>query len=289
MKAVLSLVLVVCSMFFAISINAAPLSHGIAYYGEDFYKDLGNGASNEALKSRLAYILRNQHKQVANGYDEVSENCSGQGCYQHISLGYDGARAWLMGTYYLTKVNGQYALPDVYCQVYRTESEFAAGRGPAPGKYPDGNILNTEHTWPQSRFSGQFNVAMQKSDLHHLYPTDNEMNSTRGNYEFGEVEKDAKTLKCPVARFGRPVGGGGPDVFEPPQAHKGNVARALFYFSVHYSLPISPRQEAFLRKWDKEDPVDEEEMARNNAILSVQGNRNPFIDYPELVDKINKF
>ncbi|WP_413580888.1 endonuclease I family protein [Bdellovibrio sp. HCB288] len=288
MKAMLSAVLVVCSIFFAISGNAASLSQGIPYYGEEFYKDLANGASNGALVARLQQILRGEHKQIPGKYDEVSEHCSGEGCYQHISLGYDGARAWLMGTYYLTQVNGHYAVNDVYCGVLRTEEEFPASRGPAPGKYPDGNILNTEHTWPQSRFSGQFNTGMQKSDLHHLYPTDNELNSIRGNYEFGEVARDAKKLKCPVSRFGKPAVGGN-DVFEPPQAHKGNVARALFYFSVHYSLPISPRQEAFLRKWDKEDPVDDEEMARNNAIHMVQGNRNPFIDYPELTDKINKF
>ncbi|WP_413560588.1 endonuclease I family protein [Bdellovibrio sp. HCB209] len=288
MKAMLSSVLVFVSLFIAITGNAAQISEGIPYYGEEFYQDLANGASDEALKARIQHIMLAQHKQIPGKYDEISEHCSGEGCYQHISLGYDGARAWMMGTYYLTKVNGEYAIPDMYCGTYRTESEFSSGRGPAPGKYPDGNILNTEHTWPQSRFTGQFNVGMQKSDLHHLFPTDNEMNSTRGNYEFGEVQRDNKKLKCPVSRFGKPATGGN-DVFEPPQAHRGNVARALFYFSVHYGISMSPRQEKFLRKWNQEDPVDDEERARNNAIMGVQGNRNPFIDYPELADRINKF
>ncbi|MBO9666530.1 MAG: endonuclease [Bdellovibrio sp.] len=287
MKAVLSSVLLVCSIFFAIVGQAAPLSQGIPYYGEEFYQDLGKGAQNDVLIGRLQIILRSKHKQVPNAYDQISNACNGAGCYEHISLGYDSARVWLMGTYYLTEINGEYALPDVYCGNYKTASQFGSN-GPGPDRYPDGNILNTEHTWPQSRFSGEFNGQMQKSDLHHLYPTDNQMNAIRGNYEFGEVARDTKKLKCPVSRFGKPAEGGN-DVFEPPMAHKGNVARALFYFSVHYNLHISPRQEAYLRKWHKEDPVDDEEIRRNDEIMKVQGNRNPFVDYPELVDLINKF
>jgi endonuclease I len=54
-------------------------------------------------------------------------------------------------------------------------------------------------------------------------------------------------------------------------------------------LPIDPRLEAVLRKWHKDDPVDDEERDRNEKIMKLQGNRNPFIDYPELVDKINDF
>ncbi|UYL09434.1 endonuclease [Bdellovibrio sp. SKB1291214] len=288
MKAMLSFVLVVCSLFITVSGQAALQSEGIPYYGEQFYRDLSSGVSNDELKDKLQHILLAKHKVVQGSYDEVSDNCSGQGCYEHVVLGYDGARTWMMGTYYITKVDGQYAIPDMYCAKYRTASEFSGNGAPAPGRYPDGNILNTEHTWPQSRFSNEFNKNMQKSDLHHLYPTDNEMNSTRGNYEFGEVVQDAKKLKCPVSRFGKPAGGGN-DVFEPPTAHKGNVARALFYFATNYGMHISPRQEAFLRKWHKEDPVDQEEMNRNVEIFKVQGNRNPFIDHPELVDRINKF
>ena len=37
-----------------------------------------------------------------------------------------------------------------------------------------------------------------------------------------------------------------------------------------------------LLKWAMKDPVSEKEINRNNAVYSIQGNRNPFIDYPEL-------
>ncbi|RYZ68005.1 MAG: nuclease, partial [Proteobacteria bacterium] len=77
--------------------------------------------------------------------------------------------------------------------------------------------------------------------------------------------------------------------FEPPDAHKGNVARALFYFSVRYNIKIDPIEENFLKAWNKADPVDQEESGRNEAIMKIQGNRNPFVDFPELADSIGDF
>lgn len=287
MKAMLLSVLVLVSVLVSNVGHAALSSQEIPYYGEEFYRDLATGASNEVLVSRLQTVLRGAHQAVSGGFDEISSDCSGDRCYRHISLGYDRARIFMMGVYYLVPDGNSYALPDVYCGGFKTAKDFT-GSPPAPNQIPDGNVLNTEHTWPQSRFTGKFDKGMQKSDLHHLYPSDSQMNSVRGNNEFGEVVKDSKILKCPVSRTGRAAGGGA-EVFEPPTEHKGNVARALFYFSVHYSAPLSPRQEATLRKWNKEDPVDEEEVRRNDAILKIQGNRNPFVDYPELADRINKF
>ena len=41
-----------------------------------------------------------------------------------------------------------------------------------------------------------------------------------------------------------------------------------------------------LIRWHNEDPVSEKEIARNNAVYALQNNRNPFIDFPELVGKI---
>ena len=78
-------------------------------------------------------------------------------------------------------------------------------------------------------------------------------------------------------------------ILNPPIEHRGNVARALFYFSVRYGMSISAVEESSLRSWHMEDPVDEAELERHEQIFSIQRVRNPFIDFPELVEDIDNF
>lgn len=200
----------------------------------------------------------------------------------HKALGYNPAKKYLFGQLHLEKGPEGYFVKDLYCEINYT-------KGVGPGNLPDQNQLNCEHTWPQSKFSTQFPTELQKSDLHHLYPTDSKANSTRGNFEFADVVSNENLTNCKASRSGASVTSGGHTYFEPPASHKGNVARAIFYFSVRYKMPIGDAQEEFLRRWNQLDPVDDSEMARNNAIEKLQGNRNPFIDHPELVDQISDF
>ena len=200
----------------------------------------------------------------------------------HRSLGYNPAKKLLFGQLHLEKDTKGYFVKDLYCGVLFTN-------GTGPGNIPDQNKINTEHTWPQSKFVGGFPTETQKSDLHHLFPTDSKANSTRGNFEFADVTENLNLKNCQGSRSGPSVNGGGRTFFEPPTTHKGNVARALFYFSIRYKVEISAAQEEFLRRWNDLDPVDEAEMTRNAAIEKLQGNRNPFIDNPEYVDAISNF
>ena len=203
-----------------------------------------------------------------------------------VVLGYDGARKIMFGKLFLkTDSDGSY-ISDVYCQ-----KRFGSTAGGAPGRIPDGTKINCEHTWPQSKFTGAYPNEMQKSDLHHLFPADSKANSVRGNDDFTDVSHDTGDLandNCSPAKYGSPVAGGN-DGFEPPLTQKGNTARAIFYFSVRYKISIPAKEEETLRRWNDLDPVDQEEMDRNDAIQAVQGNRNPFIDYPALVNDIQKF
>lgn len=200
----------------------------------------------------------------------------------HRSLGYKTAKKHLFGALHLEQNAKGYYIKDLYC-----EKNFTAGVG--PGSLPNQDQINCEHTWPQSRFTTGFPNEMQKSDLHHLFPTDSKANSVRGNYEFAEVVKNVNLNNCDASASGASVVSGGNTYFEPPTTHKGNVARALFYFSVRYKMTINPSQEEFLRKWNQLDPVDSEEIARNDAIEKLQGNRNPFIDNSALIDQISDF
>lgn len=152
----------------------------------------------------------------------------------------------------------------------------------------DTNGMNAEHTWPQSR--GAEGTA--RSDLHHLFVTDATWNSTRGSLRFSNVANPTST--SPIgAKVNGSVG------FEPPDEYKGDVARAMFYFHVRYSINLveNPALQgnngsssddpmgilSHLIQWHEGDPVSQFERNRNDRIYAIQNNRNPFIDRPEFV------
>jgi deoxyribonuclease-1 len=282
-----TVILVPFLLSFASWAPAALLSEKIPYYGKEFYQDLQSNVPGKDLSMRLKLVLRSYHSAVGGDLDEVSSSCK-QRCYQHTAIGYKAARVFLLSNYYLIKTADGYNVHDVYCDHDITPADFKWGKPAGPDRLPDERVVNVEHTWPQSRFTGRYPTELQKSDLHHLYPTNSKTNSARGNNKFGEVARETQHLDCPNVHAGVAAGGHS-QIFEPPKEHKGNVARALFYFSTRYDLAIDPEEEAFLRKWHREDPVDEEEMARNEKIFTAQRDRNPFVDYPELVDKIENF
>ena len=201
----------------------------------------------------------------------------------HRALGYNNAKKYLFGQLHLEKNAKGYFIHDLYCNI-----DYTSGAGPMA--VPDQNKINCEHTWPQSKFTPGFPTELQKSDLHHLFPTDSKANSVRGNFDFAEISQDNGSLDdCSPSKSGSSNSGTGDDLFEPPTEHKGNVARALFYFSVRYKIQIPRTEEEVLRRWHVLDPVDAAEMERNEQIFYAQANRNPFIDFPELVDSIRRF
>ncbi len=181
-------------------------------------------------------------------------------------LGYRGAR-YLMFTE-VDNFNG------IVCSVYDDSCLET-------DDIPKSTVMNCEHTWPQSK--GATGIA--KSDLHHLYPTESRKNSTRSNWPFCNVERTISSGEGSSLGFSE----FGSKCFEPPQYHKGNVARSMFYFAVRYSKSIDREQEHFFRMWAEQDTVDSAEVDRNSAIEGFQGNRNAFVDIPELMYLILDF
>ena len=248
-------------LFLIVSTAFADLS----YYPEELSAKINtHSLKNEELKNALFRVISNNQ----------------------FTLGYEGARRIMFGQLYLkTDSNGEF-IQDVYCQ-----KRFGRSAGVGSNSIPDGTKINCEHTWPQSKFTSSFNVETQKSDLHHLYPTDSRANSIRGNINFTDVSNDTGDLaqnNCRASKFGSSATHGN-DGFEPPATHKGNVARSIFYFAVRYKMVIPKNEEETLRRWNDLDPVDQEEMDRNNTIEKFQRNRNPFIDFPSLANDISKF
>ncbi|MDE5796628.1 MAG: endonuclease, partial [Muribaculaceae bacterium] len=96
-------------------------------------------------------------------------------------------------------------------------------------------------------------------------------------------------------------GGGSANVFEPADEYKGDFARSFFYMATVYDeLPwtinymytqniyptLQPWAFQMLLQWARMDPVSQKEIDRNDAVELSQGNRNPFIDFPELAEYI---
>lgn len=169
-----------------------------------------------------------------------------------------------------------------------------------------GTGFNREHVWPKS--SGSFYQIKGGCDLHHLRPSNPTVNSTRGNHTMADLGHKG----TPVTYNGKTVGwlDTGADKFEPLDNVKGDVARIYLYMYVRWQQPnlyqnvssanLPPMDSDdsandgkaviesldTLLKWNKEDPVDTWEMSRNDLTEDVQGNRNVFIDYPELAWKL---
>ncbi len=78
-----------------------------------------------------------------------------------------------------------------------------------------------------------------------------------------------------------------PDI--PREGVRGDVARAYLYMSYQYKIALPDLLEDTLRKWHLADPPDSWEEKRNSMIELDQGNRNPFIDHPELVERVADF
>lgn len=257
-------------------VNQRMPNNDYSYYGQDFYRLLPKGIKKEILTQ----ILSSSHGATPGKYDTINVNCT-TNCYQQNSLSYDEARRILFGKLFTQRdTKGTYVV-DVYCKkkfYFRDVQEVMRMN----------ERVNTEHTWPQSKFSRQYSKDAQKSDLHHLYPSDSEANSRRGNYNFGHVADIDDVLNvndCDASHLSDRSG----TIFQPPTDHRGNVARSLFYFATRYDLKIGPQEEQTLRKWHKEDPVDSAEQERHQAIAEIQKIRNPYIDHPELVEKISDF
>lgn len=140
--------------------------------------------------------------------------------------------------------------------------------------------MNTEHTFPKSRGVKDLPAL---SDLHHLFPTDQETNGKRASHPYGVVTGHIEFEKAD-SKLGQDAQGN--LVFEPPDKSKGAIARALMYVATVYDLDIDDVGGAeLLRAWNTAHPPTHGERARNAAISKHQGNRNPFVDLPELADR----
>ena len=200
---------------------------------------------------------------------------------------------------------------------YSNASQYEPGSAFSSGQKEEGKGYNREHLLPQSWFGKQTDPMY--SDIMHVVPTDAKLNSQRNDNPFGEVTDQASQVGASLngySRWGAPSKSlGAPaaltKVFEPGDDIKGDIARIYFYMLTAYEDtiaswpwpqsrtatfvfdgqgtpydPLQPWVMAMLTRWSRQDPVDSTELARNEAVWRVQGNRNPYVDYPGLEDYV---
>ena len=210
------------------------------------------------------------------------------------TLGYNNARD-IMYSEIDIKPNNQ--LTGVYSGYTIT---LDLSQDPSTNAYEQG--INCEHSWPQSL--GASSEPM-KSDMHHLFPTKSNVNSSRGNDPFDDINDNltdkwyrneyyietipASLIDEYAEKYNPP--NQNDETFEPREEQKGNTARAMVYFYTMYSQQADENfwqiQKDVLLNWNHIDPPDEEEISRTWEIASYQQNKpNPFVVDPTLFDRV---
>lgn len=239
--------------------------------------------------------------EIPAGYYDDAVGKSGEDLQKSLStilndatdVGYNG----LWNLYKTTDRRSDGKVWDMYSDV----TNYTFGTDQCGTYGVEGDCYNREHSVPKSWFNKQSPMV---SDIWHVYPTDGKINGMRSNNPFGEVGSGASSSKNGFSQWGKCVTPGySGTVFEPNDEYKGDFARTYFYFATRYkgvatsgygaevfssAYPyITKWQLDMLLRWHEQDPVSQKELDRNEAVYeSRQGNRNPFIDYPELVDLI---
>ena len=162
--------------------------------------------------------------------------------------------------------------------------------------------MNIEHIWANSWWGHIKNNAY--CDLFNLYPADATANGRKSNNPIGIVDGTVSYTNG-VTKVGKSSSYRADSLitaWEPADQWKGDFARTYFYMATCYShmtslwttteglLTVDPNSPLLMRpwvynlmlEWAEADPLDEIEQQRCDAIYEIQGNRNPFVDYPEL-------
>ncbi len=154
-----------------------------------------------------------------------------------------------------------YKYTDCVSNNYSKISSFYSGKQ-LSGTWDSGSTWNREHTWPNSKGLG----GNDENDIMMLRPTWVSENSSRGNTAYGESS----------------------GYYDPGESTRGDCARIVLYVYTRWGNTdnmwgtggVMESMNVLLR-WMEEDPVDTWEMGRNDAVESITGTRNVFVDYPE--------
>lgn len=252
-------------------LSAAFLLCALIVWGQnarDYYPDGLEGKKGAEIKTYLHELLRD-HKRIP----------------------YGGNGTWIV--FRKSDVRPDGSVWDMYSNNKRY---FSGNAGAVKG-------MNIEHSVPKSWWGDTYPYSVDCSfDLHHLTPSDESANMAKSNYILGEVS--STSFENGVIKVGTTyINKRSVNAFEPADEYKGDFARMYMYVVTCYqdytwrsagttmfqsnTYPtFTDYSRDLLLKWHRQDPVSQKETNRNNAVYEAQGNRNPFIDYPELAEYI---
>ena len=210
----------------------------------------------------------------------------------HVSLKYDDMWTYFPQTDFLPSA------PTEIWDMYSSNIVFFSAH----------SSIDKEHCVPNSWWGGPtVDNEYAYGDLMNLYPANNSINRSKGNNPLSEVGATTPAGNNGVSKSGTSItvgyiGSG----FEPADEYKGDFARTYFYMATCYQNyttwltdntgeyeiiggvypSFQPWAIPLLLKWSRQDPVSDKEIRRNEAVYKLQNNRNPFIDYPQLVEYI---
>ena len=265
-KILYSVLCILCS----VSITANVVT-GVAAIPSGYYNDVnGKKGADNILNALQTCISRN--------YNEIS---------------YKGLEPHYLNTDFYS---------DTLWDVYSTCRFVYDDANKAQSMVCDG--WNKEHVCCQSWLGS----GPMVSDMFNVYPTDARVNNLRSNYPYGVVGTNKGFSGDPnhhaLGKLGNSSKTGySGTCYEPDDRYKGDLARTFFYMVARYrdkilnsgngssmftSNPtnLTSYSLSFLLDWHRNDPVSEKEIDRNQGVYGEQNNRNPFIDYPDLVEYI---
>ncbi len=248
----------------------------------------------------IAFVIQASVFAQPEGYYSSAEGKTGTALQQALHDIIDGHTVLSYGdlwsAFYTTDDRPDGTVWDMYSDVLDGPNYYDYDLGDDQcGNYSgEGSCYNREHSFPKSWFG---EGSPMYTDLFHLYPTDGYVNGRRSNYPFGETssptwtsQNGSKVGSCSMAGYNGTI-------FEPIDEYKGDFARTYFYMATRYygedggwtGSPMvdgaqpKPWARAMLIQWHTDDPVSTKEEERNDAVYTLQKNRNPFIDHPEYV------
>ena len=237
-----------------------------------FYYEDAQGQQGEALKSKLGAIIH---------------------CGVRYKYGSGNKKTW-DGFFHTDRDT----TTNLVLDMYSLETRYFNSTKPTASVLE----LDIEHMFPKSWWGGDVNEAY--CDLFHLVPADYSANRSKSNHAPG-IPSDTTFWNGSFAT-GSGSTYGLQKVFCPADEYKGDFARAYFYIATCYGESLQwtnsgdaakamtnnhwqefqPWLRDLLVSWHRMDPVSDKEKQRAIEVNKIQGNRNPYIDYPELVEYI---